>query len=60
VYQNGESIWAQCIWASACALTGKYGDLLGFCGDYCTGVLHLDDIRILFCAKKNASNVERP
>jgi hypothetical protein len=29
-----------------CCLTGKYGDLR-FCGDYCTGVLHLDDIRII-------------
>jgi len=61
---NGASVpawalWAQCIWASALCLTGKYGDLL----DYVMIIViifYILTIYGIFILRRTMPNVERP
>ena len=53
------SIWAQCIWASALCLTGKYGDLLDFVVIIVL-VFYILTILGIFILRKKMPNVERP
>lgn len=53
------SIWAQCIWASALCLTGKYGDLLDFVVIIVL-VFYILTILGIFILRKKMPNEERP
>ena len=53
------SIWAQCIWASALCLTGKYGDLLDFVVIIVL-IFYILTILGIFILRKKMPNVERP
>ncbi|OUD34496.1 APC family permease [Flavobacterium sp. FPG59] len=53
------SIWAQCIWASALCLTGKYGDLLDFVVIIVL-VFYILTILGIFILRKKMPNAERP
>ena len=53
------SIWAQCIWASALCLTGKYGDLLDFVVIIVL-VFYILTILGIFILRKKMPNVDRP
>ena len=53
------ALWAQCIWASALCLTGKYGDLL----DYVMIIViifYILTIYGIFILRRTMPNVERP
>jgi APA family basic amino acid/polyamine antiporter len=53
------SIWAQCIWASALCLTGKYGDLLDFVVIIVL-VFYILTILGIFILRKKMPKAERP
>lgn len=53
------SIWAQCIWASALCLTGKYGDLLDFVVIIVL-VFYILTILGIFILRRKMPNLERP
>ncbi|MFV8359330.1 APC family permease [Flavobacterium sp. LS1P3] len=53
------SIWAQCIWASALCLTGKYGDLLDFVVIIVL-IFYILTIYGIFILRKKMPNAERP
>jgi amino acid transporter len=53
------SIWAQCIWASALCLTGKYGDLLDFVVIIVL-IFYILTILGIFILRKKMPNAERP
>ncbi|WP_158728676.1 MULTISPECIES: APC family permease [unclassified Flavobacterium] len=53
------SIWAQCIWASALCLTGKYGDLLDFVVIIVL-VFYILTILGIFILRKKMPNAKRP
>nr|WP_314839911.1 amino acid permease [uncultured Flavobacterium sp.] len=53
------SIWAQCIWASALCLTGKYGDLLDFVVIIVL-VFYILTILGIFILRRKMPNAERP
>ena len=53
------SLWAQCIWASALCLTGKYGDLLDFVVIIVL-IFYILTIYGIFILRKKMPNVERP
>jgi APA family basic amino acid/polyamine antiporter len=53
------SLWAQCFWASALCLTGKYGDLLDFVVIIVL-IFYILTIYGIFILRKKMPNVERP
>ncbi len=53
------SIWAQCIWASALCLTGKYGDLLDFVVIIVL-IFYILTIYGIFILRRKMPNAERP
>ncbi len=53
------ALWAQCIWASALCLTGKYGDLLDFV-IIIVLIFYILTIYGIFILRKNRPNIERP
>ncbi|MFV8323215.1 APC family permease [Flavobacterium sp. LS2R12] len=53
------SIWAQCLWASALCLTGKYGDLLDFVVIIVL-IFYILTIYGIFILRKKMPNAERP
>ncbi|WP_410219630.1 APC family permease [Pedobacter sp.] len=53
------ALWAQCIWASALCLTGKYGDLLDFV-IIIVMIFYILTILGIFILRKKMPNAERP
>ena len=53
------ALWAQCIWASALCLTGKYGDLLDFVMIIVL-IFYILTIYGIFILRKKMPNAERP
>ncbi|MFV8338011.1 APC family permease [Flavobacterium sp. LB3P21] len=53
------SIWAQCLWASALCLTGKYGDLLDFVVIIVL-IFYILTIYGIFILRRKMPNAERP
>ncbi len=53
------ALWAQCIWASALCLTGKYGDLLDFV-IIIVLIFYILTIYGIFILRKKLPNAERP
>ncbi|SFD12743.1 APC family permease [Flavobacterium phragmitis] len=53
------ALWAQCIWASALCLTGKYGDLLDFV-IIIVLIFYILTIYGIFILRKRMPDVERP
>jgi APA family basic amino acid/polyamine antiporter len=53
------ALWAQCIWASALCLTGKYGDLLDFV-IIIVLIFYVMTILGIFVLRKKLPNAERP
>jgi len=53
------ALWAQCIWASALCLTGKYGDLLDFV-IIIVLIFYILTIYGIFILRKKMPNAERP
>ncbi|AWK07406.1 amino acid transporter [Flavobacterium crocinum] len=53
------ALWAQCIWASALCLTGKYGDLLDFV-IIIVLIFYILTIYGIFILRKKMPDVERP
>lgn len=53
------ALWAQCIWASALCLTGKYGDLLDFV-IIIVLIFYILTIYGIFILRRNMPDVERP
>ena len=53
------ALWAQCIWASALCLTGKYGALLDFVMIIVI-IFYILIIYGIFIMKKKMPNIERP
>jgi APA family basic amino acid/polyamine antiporter len=53
------ALWAQCIWASALCLTGKYGDLLDFV-IIIVLIFYVMTILGIFILRKKSPNLERP
>ncbi|KAB1156515.1 APC family permease [Flavobacterium luteum] len=53
------ALWAQCIWASALCLTGKYGDLLDFV-IIIVLIFYILTIYGIFILRKSMPNIERP
>ncbi|MBC7643159.1 MAG: amino acid permease [Flavobacterium sp.] len=53
------SLWAQCIWASALCLTGKYGDLLDFVIIIAL-IFYILTIYGIFILRKKSPNIDRP
>ena len=53
------ALWAQCIWASALCLTGKYGDLLDFV-IIIVLIFYIMTIYGIFILRKKLPNAERP
>ncbi len=53
------ALWAQCIWASALCLTGKYNDLLDFV-IIIVLIFYILTIYGIFILRKKMPNVERP
>jgi APA family basic amino acid/polyamine antiporter len=53
------ALWAQCIWASALCLTGKYGDLLDFV-IIIVLIFYVMTILGIFILRKKLPNAERP
>ncbi|MBE8725913.1 APC family permease [Flavobacterium hungaricum] len=53
------ALWAQCIWASALCLTGKYGDLLDFV-IIIVLIFYILTIYGIFILRKKMPNLERP
>jgi APA family basic amino acid/polyamine antiporter len=53
------ALWAQCFWASALCLTGKYGDLLDFV-IIIVLIFYILTIYGIFILRKKMPNVERP
>lgn len=55
----GWALWAQCFWASALCLTGKYGDLLDFV-IIIVLIFYILTIYGIFILRKKMPNIERP
>jgi APA family basic amino acid/polyamine antiporter len=55
----GWALWAQCIWASALCLTGKYGDLLDFV-IIIVLIFYILTIFGIFRLRKSQPEIERP
>ena len=53
------ALWAQCLWASALCLTGKYGDLLDFV-IIIVLIFYILTIYGIFILRKSMPNIERP
>lgn len=53
------ALWAQCIWASALCLTGKYGDLLDFV-IIIVLIFYILTIYGIFILRRTMPNIERP
>ncbi|MCM0664452.1 MULTISPECIES: APC family permease [Flavobacterium] len=53
------ALWAQCVWASALCLTGKYGDLLDFV-IIIVLIFYILTIYGIFILRKKMPDVERP
>lgn len=53
------ALWAQCIWASALCLTGKYGDLLDFVVIIVL-IFYILTIYGIFILRKKQPDIERP
>ena len=53
------ALWAQCFWASALCLTGKYGDLLDFVVIIVL-IFYILTIYGIFILRKKMPDVERP
>jgi APA family basic amino acid/polyamine antiporter len=53
------SLWAQCFWASALCLTGKYGDLLDFVVIIVL-IFYILTIYGIFILRKKMPDAERP
>lgn len=53
------ALWAQCVWASALCLTGKYGDLLDFVVIIVL-IFYILTIYGIFQLRKTMPNMERP
>lgn len=53
------ALWAQCIWASALCLTGRYGDLLDFV-IIIVLIFYILTIYGIFILRKKMPNAERP
>ncbi|PAM95626.1 amino acid transporter [Flavobacterium sp. IR1] len=53
------ALWAQCFWASALCLTGKYGDLLDFV-IIIVLIFYILTIYGIFILRKKMPNIERP
>ncbi|RZK89655.1 MAG: amino acid permease, partial [Pedobacter sp.] len=53
------ALWAQCVWASALCLTGKYGDLLDFV-IIIVMIFYILTIYGIFILRKSQPNTERP
>ncbi|RXM41841.1 APC family permease [Flavobacterium sp. YO64] len=53
------ALWAQCIWASALCLTGKYGDLLDFV-IIIVLIFYILTIYGIFILRKKMPDIERP
>jgi APA family basic amino acid/polyamine antiporter len=53
------ALWAQCIWASALCLTGKYGDLLDFV-IIIVLIFYILTIYGIFILRKEMPNADRP
>ncbi|WP_431244348.1 APC family permease [Flavobacterium sp. P21] len=53
------ALWAQCIWASALCLTGKYGDLLDFV-IIIVLIFYILTIYGIFILRRKMPNAERP
>jgi basic amino acid/polyamine antiporter, APA family len=53
------ALWAQCIWASALCLTGKYGDLLDFV-IIIVLIFYILTIYGIFILRKKMPDAERP
>lgn len=53
------ALWAQCIWASALCLTGKYGDLLDFV-IIIVLIFYILTIYGIFILRRAMPNIERP
>ena len=53
------ALWAQCIWASALCLTGKYGDLLDFVMIIVV-IFYILTIYGIFILRRKMPNIERP
>ena len=53
------ALWAQCIWASALCLTGKYGDLLDFV-IIIVLIFYILTIYGIFILRKTMPTIERP
>jgi APA family basic amino acid/polyamine antiporter len=53
------ALWAQCIWASALCLTGKYGDLLDFV-IIIVLIFYVMTIYGIFILRRKSPNLERP
>ena len=53
------ALWAQCFWASALCLTGKYGDLLDFVIIIAL-IFYILTIYGIFILRKKKPNLERP
>ncbi|MBS7787503.1 amino acid permease [Flavobacterium sp. CYK-55] len=53
------ALWAQCIWASALCLTGKYGDLLDFV-IIIVLIFYILTIYGIFILRRTMPNAERP
>lgn len=55
----GWALWAQCVWASALCLTGKYGDLLDFV-IIIVMIFYILTIVGIFILRRKMPNAERP
>ena len=55
----GWALWAQCFWASALCLTGKYGDLLDFV-IIIVLIFYILTIYGIFILRKKMPDAERP
>jgi len=53
------ALWAQCVWASALCLTGKYGDLLDFV-IIIVMIFYILTIYGIFILRRKMPNAERP
>ena len=55
----GYALWAQCIWAAALCLSGKYGDLLDYC-TFASLIFYMVTISGLFVLRKSEPDADRP
>jgi APA family basic amino acid/polyamine antiporter len=55
----GWGLWAQCVWASALCLTGKYGDLLDYV-IFVVLIFYMLTIIGIFILRKKRPSVDRP